>query len=94
MKKAALIALLVLAVALPSFGQTVDWSKKTLQSERSRSYDARHYLVKIELDLDRKAFEGSDHGHDGLSPGGLDGLRPGRRGVHGDVRRQRRRRRP
>jgi aminopeptidase N len=59
MKKSALIAILILAVSLPSFGQTVDWSKKALQSERSRSYDALHYLVKIKLDLDRKAFEGA-----------------------------------
>ncbi len=59
MRKAALIATLVLAAALPSFGQAVDWSKKTLQSERSRAYDARHYLVKIKLDLDQKAFEGA-----------------------------------
>jgi aminopeptidase N len=59
MKKSALIAILILAVSLPSFGQTVEWSKKALQSERSRSYDALHYLVKIKLDLDRKAFEGA-----------------------------------
>jgi aminopeptidase N len=59
MKKSALIAILILAVSLPSSGQAVDWSKKALQSERSRSYDALHYLVKIKLDLDQKAFEGA-----------------------------------
>jgi len=59
MKKTALIVLLILAVCLPSFGQTVDWSKKALQSERSRSYDALHYLIKIRLDLDQKTFEGA-----------------------------------
>jgi aminopeptidase N len=59
MKKTALIAVLILAVSLPSLGQTVDWSKKTLQSERSRTYDALHYRIKIKLDLDRKAFEGA-----------------------------------
>jgi aminopeptidase N len=65
MKKTALIVgliailILTLTVSLPSFGQTVDWSKKTLQSERSRSYDALHYLIKIKLDLDQKAFEGA-----------------------------------
>jgi len=59
MKKTALIALLILSAWLSSFGQAVDWSKKTLQSERSRSYDALHYLIKITLDLDRKTFEGS-----------------------------------
>jgi len=59
MKKTALIVLLILAVSLPSFGQAVDWSKKALQSERSRSYDALHYLIKIKLDLDQKTFEGA-----------------------------------
>jgi aminopeptidase N len=59
MKKTALIALLILSAWLSSFGQAVDWSKKTLQSERSRSYDALHYLIKITLDLDRKTFEGA-----------------------------------
>ncbi|MCX6568862.1 MAG: aminopeptidase, partial [Candidatus Aminicenantes bacterium] len=59
MKKTALVAILVLAVSLPSSGQNVDWSKKTLQSERSRSYDALHYLIKIKLDLDQKTFDGA-----------------------------------
>ncbi len=54
-----LTALLVLAASLPVLGQGVDWSAKPLQSERSRSYDALHYLIKIRLDLDRKAFEGA-----------------------------------
>lgn len=59
MKKTVLVVILVIAVSLPSFGQSVDWSKKTLQRERSRSFDALHYLIKIRLDLDRKAFEGT-----------------------------------
>jgi len=59
MKKTALIAILLLAAILPGSGQTVDWSKKALQSERTRSYDALHYLIKIKLDLDQKAFEGA-----------------------------------
>jgi aminopeptidase N len=58
MKRTPLVIILAAAVSLPSFGQGVDWSKKTLRSERSRSYDALHYLIKIRLDLDRKAFEG------------------------------------
>jgi aminopeptidase N len=49
--------ILALVAALP--GQTVDYSKKTLQSERSRSFDALHYLVKIALDLERKSFAGT-----------------------------------
>ncbi len=51
------VAVLALALALP--GQTVDYAKKPLQSERSRSYDALHYLISLRLDLDRKSFEGS-----------------------------------
>ena len=51
------IALLALVPALS--GQAVDYSQKPLQSERSRSFDALHYLVKIALDLDRKSFEGA-----------------------------------
>ncbi|MHB8093494.1 MAG: M1 family aminopeptidase [Candidatus Aminicenantales bacterium] len=58
-KTIVLGAVLVLAASLSSFAQTVDWSKKTLQSERSRSYDALHYLIKIKLDLDQKTFEGA-----------------------------------
>jgi aminopeptidase N len=50
-------AVLAFALALP--GQTVDYAKKALQSERSRSYDALHYLIKLKLDLDRKSFEGA-----------------------------------
>ncbi len=60
MKKAHLAVVLAAALCLPASGQqAVDWSKKTLQRERERTYDALHYLVKITLDLDRKAFEGS-----------------------------------
>jgi len=51
------VALLALVPALS--GQAVDYSQKPLQSERSRSFDALHYLVKIALDLDRKSFEGA-----------------------------------
>lgn len=53
------LAASVLALALVLPGQTVDYAKKPLQSERSRSYDALHYLIKIRLDLDRKSFEGA-----------------------------------
>jgi aminopeptidase N len=53
------IAASVLAFVLALSGQTVDYAKKPLQSERSRSYDALHYLIKLKLDLDRKSFEGA-----------------------------------
>ena len=59
MRRTSVVLILSLFVSLPSFGQSVDWSKKTLRSERSRSFDALHYLIKIKLDLDRKAFEGA-----------------------------------
>jgi len=63
-KKNALILGLVLILAGGAFAQTaapaapIDFSKKTLQSERTRSYDALHYLVKLKVDMDKKAFEG------------------------------------
>jgi len=58
-KMLAGIAASILALALALPGQTADFSKKPLQSERSRSFDALHYLIKIKLDLDRKSFEGA-----------------------------------
>ena len=36
----------------------MDWSKKTLQSERSRAYDALHYRIAITLNLEEKSFAG------------------------------------
>ncbi|MCJ7589462.1 MAG: M1 family metallopeptidase [Candidatus Aminicenantes bacterium] len=54
-----IIAVVILAFVTALPGQTIDYSKKTLQSERGRSYDALHYLVKIALDLDRKSFAGT-----------------------------------
>ena len=61
-KTAAGFTALLLALALAAPGQQpqtpVDYSKKPLQSERSRTYDAIHYLIKLGVDLDRKTFEG------------------------------------
>ncbi len=60
MRKAlAAIAAVSLAFVTVLPGQTIDYSKKPLQSERSRSFDALHYLIKLRLDLDRKSFEGA-----------------------------------
>ena len=59
MKRTALAIILAVAIGLPAAGQTVDWSAKAVQSERSRTYDALHYLIRIRLDLDGKAFDGS-----------------------------------
>jgi len=58
MKKTTILAGMILALVLAAPAQTIDFSKKALQSERSRSYDALHYLIKIKLDIDRKSFEG------------------------------------
>jgi len=59
MKKASLVIVLIIAVGLLAAGQGLDWSKKALQTERDRSYDALHYLIRVRLDLDAKAFEGA-----------------------------------
>ena len=53
--------MLLLACAAGSSGaaaQQVDWSKKALQSERSRAYDALHYRVAITLNLEARSFAG------------------------------------
>ena len=52
-----LILAFAAAAAVPAAAQPIDWSKKALQSERSRVYDALHYRIAIRLDLDRKSFE-------------------------------------
>jgi hypothetical protein len=52
------VAVIVLACAAGAAAQQVDWSKKALQSERSRAYDALHYRIAIRLDLDAKSFAG------------------------------------
>jgi aminopeptidase N len=53
------LVLVCLAMAAPPVAaRQVDWAKKALQSERSRTYDALHYRVAIRLDLERKSFEG------------------------------------
>jgi len=49
---------LVLIFAAVGIAQQIDWSKKALQSERSRTFDALHYRIAIRLDLDQKSFEG------------------------------------
>lgn len=55
------VAVIVLVCAAGSIGtaaQQVDWSKKALQSERSRAHDALHYRIAITLNLDEKSFAG------------------------------------
>ena len=58
MRKHIRALILVLTCAVFVTAQQIDWSKKALQSERSRTYDALHYRIAIRLDLDQKSFEG------------------------------------
>jgi aminopeptidase N len=58
MRKCVGAVALILAFAAAAAAQEVDWSKKALQSERSRAYDALHYRIAIRLDLDQRSFEG------------------------------------
>ena len=63
-KRNALNLVLILILAGGAFAQTaapsapIDFSKKTLQSERTQSYDAVRYLIKLHVDMDQKAFGG------------------------------------
>ncbi|MBC7350390.1 MAG: HEAT repeat domain-containing protein [Candidatus Aminicenantes bacterium] len=41
-----------------AYAPQVDFSQKPRQWERSRTYDARHYLIKLNLDVEGKAFQG------------------------------------
>ncbi len=50
--------LLLFGLVPGASAQAVDWSKKAVQSERSRSFDALHYKITIRLDLDQKSFSG------------------------------------
>ena len=58
MKK--IFAVLGLAFAGGIFlqAQNIDFSKKPLNFERDRAYDAVHYLIRLRLDLDQKTFQG------------------------------------
>jgi aminopeptidase N len=66
-KRNALILGTILILAGGAFAQTaapaapqalVDWTKKPLQSERTQTYDALHYLIKLAVDMDQKSFGG------------------------------------
>ena len=58
MKKTGIAVILCLAVMPTLFGQKIDFSKKPLQAERSREFDALHYRIAIILDIARKSFRG------------------------------------
>ncbi|MCK7482594.1 MAG: hypothetical protein M0C28_39875 [Candidatus Moduliflexus flocculans] len=73
----------------PAAASTVDWSKKALQSERSRSYDALHYLIKPSRSTStRKSFAGETTVTLTSLRDGLETVRPRRRGVHRDLGRR------
>jgi len=66
-KRNALILGLILILAGGAFAQTAapaaalapgDFSKKALQSERTQTYDVVRYLIKLNVDMDQKAFGG------------------------------------
>ena len=57
-KKIVILAGWALALAGVFSAQTIDFSKKTLQSERSRSYDVLHYRIKLAVDIEAKSFAG------------------------------------
>ncbi len=38
--------------------QQIDFNRKPIQWERSRTFDAQHYLIKINLDIEGKSFTG------------------------------------
>jgi aminopeptidase N len=40
------------------FSQRIDFSQKPFNAERSRDYDARHYIIRISLDIPGKSFRG------------------------------------
>ncbi len=38
--------------------QQIDFNRKPIQWERSRTFDAQHYLVKINLNIEHRSFTG------------------------------------
>ena len=58
MRRSIYAMILALISATVGVARQIDWSKKALQSERSRTYDALHYRIAIRLDLEQKSFEG------------------------------------
>jgi aminopeptidase N len=58
MRRITMFVVLCLALAAPGPAQTVDWTTKPLQSERSRDCDGLHYRIAIRLDVEKAAFDG------------------------------------
>ncbi|MFO7980563.1 MAG: M1 family aminopeptidase [Candidatus Aminicenantes bacterium] len=53
-----LCSILLMASSLMPGGQKEDYSLKPRQFERNRTFDALHYLIEIDLDIESKSFEG------------------------------------
>ncbi|MFO7865621.1 MAG: M1 family aminopeptidase [Desulfatiglandaceae bacterium] len=56
--KLTLFAGILLAIACLVPAQTEDFSQKPRRLERSRTFDAIHYLVEIDLDIENRSFTG------------------------------------
>src|SRR5512135_2835917 len=56
--RVTMLLLVGVAVSSGAAARQVDWSKKTLQSERSRAYDALHYRIAVTLNLEETSFAG------------------------------------
>ncbi len=58
MKKTIFVMIVALFSPQVLQSQLIDYYQKPLQFERSRDFDALHYLIKIDLDITNKAFQG------------------------------------
>ena len=61
-KKVLKPAGLLLVLVSFLFSQRLDFSQKPLNAERSRDYDARHYLIRLSLDKLAGKFGVADKG--------------------------------
>ena len=59
MKTAALIILMFLPMKL-AIAQQVDIYKRPVQAERSRDFDAIHYKITLNVDIDKKMLTGEN----------------------------------
>ena len=57
MKTAAFIILMFLPMKL-AIAQQVDIYKRPVQAERSRDFDAIHYKITLNVDMDKKTLTG------------------------------------
>lgn len=59
-RKLALLTLIISLFTIVSLGQTENILNRPLQHERSRQYDALHYKIELDFDLDNKSYHGSN----------------------------------